>query len=429
MNAPENLTRRRRRRGENPTVEPKTEHTGGELVERAAELPAVLEDVAHGRKKTEYERIRTSPDRVLIVIIFLLVCMGSLMVFSASYPYAISKDLGSYYFLKRQIIFAALGFVGMTVASRVPYDIYKKLSWLIYAIAAALLVLVLIMGVSEGEAQRWLSIGGVITIQPSEIMKVAIVLVLAKYVSAHAEYMMPSAPHKLQFLHGTFYPTLILVPTCALVLLEKHLSGTAIIFMIGCIVLFIGGTNIWMMLLSYLPVGLIGGGVFLYTNPYAWKRIETFFDKNANALAEDWQTTQGLLAIGSGGLFGLGFGESRQKYGYVSQPQNDFIFTILCEELGFIGAVFVIVLFAALLWRGFTVARRAPDVFSSLVVYGIMSHITIQAGLNIMVVTDSFFNTGVSLPFFSYGGSSLVTLLAEMGIVLSVSRHSRQKKV
>lgn len=416
-------------RSESNAVNGKTE--GGRLVKRETEqLPSVREEIAERRKKTEYERIKTSPDRILIVIIFMLVCMGSLMVFSASYPYAISQNKGSYYYLKRQIIFAALGFVAMTVASKIPYDFYKKAAWYAYAFAAVLLVLVLVMGVSEGEAQRWLVIPGTgISLQPSEVMKVAIILVMARYVSINAEYMMQKTSGKLQFLYGTLYPTFILFPTCALVLLEKHLSGTAIIFMIGCIILFIGGSNLFMLIGTYLPMGLIGGGLFLYMNPYAWKRVLTFFNENANALDEDWQTTQGLLAIGSGGLFGLGVGESRQKYGYVSQPQNDFIFTILCEELGFIGAVFVIILFILLLWRGFTVARRAPDVFSSLVAYGIMSHVTIQAVLNIMVVTDSFFNTGVSLPFFSYGGSSLVMLMTEMGIVLSISRHSRQRKV
>ncbi len=425
----ENVKRRRRRSPEGEVYERQNE-IGSELVKREASLPAVREEIRAGRKKTEYERIKTSPDRILIVIIFMLVCMGSLMVFSASYPYAVAQKLGSYYYLKRQLIFAALGFVAMTVMSKIPYDFFKKAAWWAYGVVAVLLVLVLFMGVSEGEAQRWLEIPGIgFSIQPSEFMKVALILVMARYVSINAEYMMPSSPKKLQFNYGVLFPTLILAPTCALVLLEKHLSGTAIIFMIGCLILFIGGANYWMLFGTYLPLGLIGGGAFLYTNPYAMQRVLTFFNDNANALDEDWQTTQGLLAIGSGGLFGLGLGESRQKYGYVSQPQNDFIFTILCEELGFIGAVFVIILFVLLLWRGFTIARRAPDVFSSLVAYGIMCHVTIQAGLNIMVVTDSFFNTGVSLPFFSYGGSSLITLMAEMGIVLSISRHSRQKKV
>lgn len=401
-----------------------------QLVKKENELPSVREEIAEGRKKTEYERIKTSPDGILIVIIVILVCMGSLMVFSASYPYAISQNKSSYYYLKRQIVFASLGFVAMAIASKIPYDFYKKIAWYAYGAAAVLLVLVLVMGVSEGEAQRWLVIPGTgISLQPSEIMKVALILVMARYVSINAEYMMQKTSGKLQFLYGTVYPTFILFPTCVLVLLEKHLSGTAIIFMIGCIILFIGGSNLFMLIGTYLPIGLVGGGLFLYLNPYAWKRVLTFFNDNANALDEDWQTTQGLLAIGSGGLFGVGLGESRQKYGYVSQPQNDFIFTILCEELGYIGAIFVIILFILLLWRGFTIARRAPDVFSSLVVYGIMSHVTIQAVLNIMVVTDSFFNTGVSLPFFSYGGSSLVMLMTEMGIVLSISRHSRQKKL
>ncbi len=383
-----------------------------------------------GKKQTEYVRIKTSPDRILIVLVFTLVCIGSIMVFSASYPYAMSQGLDSYYYVRRQVLFVAIGFAAMTVAMRIEYDRYRKLAWVGFGIAVVLLVLVLFIGVSEGEAQRWIYIPGVgISFQPSELMKVMLVVVLAKYVGEYSEYMVSKASLKLRFIYGIVYPSLILFPTCALVLLEKHLSGTVIIFGLGCIVLFIGGSSVWMMIATYIPVLGTAGAAYLAMNPYALERITTFFDENADALAEDWQTTQGLLAIGSGGLFGLGLGESRQKYGYVSQPQNDFIFTILCEEFGYVGAVFVIALFVALLWRGFTIARRAPDVFSSLVAYGIMSHISLQAILNIMVVTDSIFNTGVSLPFFSYGGSSLIVLLAEIGVVLSISRHSRQKKL
>ncbi len=397
---------------------------------REAELPALPVEPRGRRKAPEYIRIKTSPDRVLMVLMLVLICIGSIMVFSASYPYAISQGLDSYYYVKRQILFVAVGLFGMTIAMRVPYHYYRKLAWWIFAFACFLLVLVLFIGVSEGEAQRWIYIPGIgVSVQPSEIMKVALVIVLASYVGKYSERMMVGAPLKLRFLYGVFYPSGILVCACGLVLLEKHLSGTVIIFAIGCIVLYIGGASVGLMAATYLPLGIAGGAFYLMKNPYALQRITTFFDENADALAEDWQTTQGLLAIGSGGLFGVGLGESRQKYGYVSQPQNDFIFTILCEELGYIGAVAVILLFVALLWRGFTVARRAPDVFSSLVAYGIMSHISLQAILNIMVVTDSIFNTGVSLPFFSYGGSSLIVLMAEMGVILSISRHSRQRKI
>lgn len=423
-----------RKRTHNPTATSETASPTSTAVDTVAVKESAVSvlpsEPVGGKKQTEYVRIKTSPDRILIVLVFTLVCIGSIMVFSASYPYAMSQGLDSYYYVRRQVFFVAIGFAAMTVAMRVPYDLYRKWAWIGFVFAAVLLVLVLFIGVSEGEAQRWIYIPGVgISVQPSEIMKVMLVIVLAWYVGKYSEYMVSKASGKLRFMYGIVYPSLILFPTCALVLLEKHLSGTVIIFGLGCIVLFIGGSSVWMMLATYVPILGTAGAAYLAMNPYALERITTFFDENADALAEDWQTTQGLLAIGSGGLFGLGLGESRQKYGYVSQPQNDFIFTILCEEFGYVGAVFVIALFVALLWRGFTVARRAPDVFSSLVAYGIMSHISLQAILNIMVVTDSIFNTGVSLPFFSYGGSSLIVLMAEIGIVLSISRHSRQKKL
>ena len=260
-------------------------------------------------------------------------------------------------------------------------------------------------------------------------MKIGLVLLLAAYFGKYAEYMRRGVGLKLRFLYGTLFPAFIIFPPCALVLLEKHLSGTIIIFMIGMIVMFLGGTSIVLTGSIYGLAGIAAGFAYVMANPYALQRILTYGNENADILSDKWQTTQGLYAIGSGGLFGLGLGQSRQKFSYVSEPQNDFIFTIWCEETGYIGALFVIALFVALLFRGFTVARRAPDVFSSLTVYGIMSHITLQAILNVAVVTDTIPNTGISLPFFSYGGSSLIMLMFEMGIVLSISRHSRQQKL
>ena len=416
--------------GNNTPKKRKNEHA---LVDREPkENTAIALPVENVRKKREpeYIRIKTSPDRILMVLVLTLVCLGSVIVFSASYPYAVSQGLDSYYYVKRQVFFVAIGLVCLVVAMRVPYDVYRKLAIPFYMVASALLVLVLFIGTSEGEAQRWIRIPGIgFTIQPSEIMKIALVILLAWYIDKHAEYIQPGANRRLRLIYGIIYPGIIIFLACGLVLLEKHLSGTIIMFALGCLVLFIGGAHWGYMAGIYGSVCAVGVSAFLAINPYAMQRIFTFLDENADALAEDWQTTQGLLAIGSGGLFGLGIGQSRQKYGYISQPQNDFVFTIWCEEMGYIGAVAVIVLFAALLWRGFTVARRAPDIFTSLVVYGIMSHISLQAILNIMVVTDTIPNTGVSLPFFSYGGSALIVLLAEMGIVLSISRHSRQKKL
>ena len=210
-------------------------------------------------------------------------------------------------------------------------------------------------------------------------------------------------------------------------MLEKHLSGTLIIAFIGISVLFVAGISVKKMSVSYGATAIVAGTVFLLTNSYAMKRIESFFDPNADVLSDKWQTMQGLYAVGSGGFFGVGYLNSRQKYSYVSEPQNDFIFTIWCEEMGFFGAILVIVLFVLLLWRGYRIAINASNTFSSLVAFGITAQIGIQSLLNMLVVTDLIPNTGISLPFFSYGGSSLVILLAEMGILLSVSRTSKLK--
>jgi cell division protein FtsW len=210
--------------------------------------------------------------------------------------------------------------------------------------------------------------------------------------------------------------------------LEKHLSGTIILALIGLFVIFISGVQIRKMLIAYGVTGILGGSVFLLTNSYALKRIESFLNPNADILSDKWQTTQGLYAIGSGGLFGLGYWNSRQKYSYVSEPQNDFIFTIWCEEMGYIGAIILICLYLLVIFEGFKIAFSSKDKFSSLTAYGISSQVGIQAILNMLVVTDTVPNTGISLPFFSYGGSSLVILLAEMGILLSISRKAKLKK-
>ena len=215
---------------------------------------------------------------------------------------------------------------------------------------------------------------------------------------------------------------------CGLVLLEKHLSGTIIIGLIGMAIIFVSGADILKMILFYgVPAGL-AGGIYLLTNSYALARITTHQNENADVLGEAWQTTQGLYAIGSGRLLGLGLGESNLKNNYVSEAHNDFIFTIWCEEMGFVGAVILIALYGFFIWRGFVIAKSAPDTFSSLTAFGINFQVGIQAALNILVVTDILPNTGVSLPFFSYGGSSLIMLMLEMGVLLSISRHSYQKK-
>ncbi|MBE6663049.1 MAG: cell division protein FtsW [Ruminococcaceae bacterium] len=365
--------------------------------------------------KTAKKRV----DIKLFCLILIILTLGSLMIFSASFPYAKSHYQDGYYYIKRHLIFLTIGLGIMIFLSKIKIEFYKKSAPIVYTICMILLILVLFGGFSEGVAKRWLGIPGTpLSFQPSELMKLGIILMLSWYKDKVKD-------KKNNVFREIFLPGIILFGACALVMLEKHLSGTAILGLIGISVLFISGTSIIKMLLTYGGLGGVGGAIFLFTNSYAMKRIESFFNPNADVLSDKWQTTQGLYATGSGGLLGLGFFNSRQKYSYVSEPQNDFIFTIWCEEMGFIGATVLVVLFLLLIWRGYKIAFGANDVFSSLVAFGIVTQIGIQAFLNMMVVLDLVPNTGISLPFFSYGGSSLVILLAEIGILLSISKNSK----
>ena len=361
---------------------------------------------------------RQKVDFFFLGIVIILLAMGTLMVYSAGYPYASSHYGDGAYYIKRQAVFLIIGALGMYLTSSVPIELYKRASPYFYGACILLLCLVLVVGFSEGVAKRWLGIPGTpLSFQPSELMKLGIVLIIAWYMDKRKN-------ENENLIKDIIFPGCFLFGACGLVLLEKHLSGTIIIAMIGIAVLFISGINIKKMSFIYGITAAVGATVFLLTNSYAMKRVESFLNPNADMLSDKWQTTQGLYAIGSGGLFGLGYMNSLQKYSYVSEPQNDFIFTVYCEETGFFGAVFLILLFVLLIWRGYIIAQNTPDLFSSLVAFGITSHIGIQAFLNIAVVTDLVPNTGISLPFFSYGGSSLVILMCEMGIILSISKRS-----
>ena len=343
------------------------------------------------------------------------------MIFSASYPYAKSHYDDGFYYIKRHVVFLLIGIIIMIVLSRINTKFIKKSSPIIYGICIFLLILVLFTGFSEGIAKRWLGIPGTpLSFQPSELMKLGIILMLAWYIEKTKE-------KRKTILIEIIFPAIILFSACGMVILEKHLSGTIILAFIGLSVLFISGINLKKSLLIYGGTGIAGGTVFLLTNSYALKRVESFFNPNADILSDKWQTTQGLYAIGSGGLWGLGYFNSRQKYSYVSEPQNDFIFTIWCEETGFIGAFCLLVLFLFLIWTGYKIAFNVEDTYDSLVAFGITTQIGIQAFLNMLVVLDLIPNTGISLPFFSYGGSSLIILLAEMGILLSISRKTKMR--
>ena len=393
--------------------------------------PIYLEPI-HKREDTESDGqrvlVRGGIDVYFLILVIALALFGAVMAYSAS-AYEAERFMGdSLYYFKRHLIFllVATVFTAIFVIYARPW-FWRVFGIGIYGVAAVLLLAVLVIGTAGGGAQRWIAIGP-LTIQPSEIAKMAIVMILALVMSKYEKKIELSQRFGGHFRYGVLYPGILIVLICGLVMLERHLSGLIIIGLLGLIIMFIGGTDgKWMALI--IVAGIIGVGAVLLVSDYAQERVMTWlFIEKADPLGSAWQTWQGLYAIGSGGLFGVGLGNSTQKYGYVSEPQNDFIFTIVCEELGFFGALIVIALFVLLLWRGYKIASKCPDKFSSLVVYGLTTKVALQTVMNIAVVTNSMPNTGISLPFFSSGGTALMLQIFEMGIILSMSRFSYVKK-
>ena len=366
-------------------------------------------------------RLRSQPclDLPFLCILLLLLSLGLLMLFSAGYAVALYRRGDAYTYIRPQLLFAALGLAAMYAASLIDYHIWHKLAWPIMGLSLLLLVIVLFMPEYNG-CKRWIVLPGLGTLQPSEIAKFAVVLVFSHIISLNHDRMQGFAAGVLPF-------GILLGLVAVLMLLEPHLSGTLLILSIGAMLMFVGGTGLrWFALAGGLGVGAVFAAVLALPQlvPYAADRLSSWRDPFADPLGEGHQTIQSLYAIASGGVAGLGLGNSRQKYLYVPEPQNDFIFSILCEELGFVGAALVIFLFLLLLLRGITLAVRARDKFGALLVVGFVVQVVLQAILNIAVVTNTIPNTGISLPFFSSGGTSLLMLLGEMGIVLSVSRQT-----
>ncbi|HHX54587.1 MAG TPA: cell division protein FtsW [Clostridiales bacterium] len=372
-------------------------------------------------------RIQGGIDRPMLVIILVLIGYGLIMAFSASYAYSLVKTGDSYYFIKRQLVAVALGFIAMIILIRMDYRTITKFVIPGMLLAVLLLAIVPIVGISQGVAQRWLSIGG-ISIQPSEFMKIMIILFLALYMERFGKNVIDYQNKGASLVYGAVLPFGMLLVVCALVLLEKHISGTAIIFIIGFAIIFVGGCElIWILFTGLFGTTVLA--IVIQNWDYAAKRVDTWLNPEKYSSLDDvWQTIQGLNAIGSGGIFGVGLGNSRQKYMFVSQPQNDFIFPIICEELGLIGAASVIILFILFVWRGYKIASRMPDTFSALTVVGITTHIGFQAALNMLVVTNLFPNTGIALPFFSCGGTSTAMQVAEMGILLCMSKYTYERR-
>lgn len=362
-------------------------------------------------------------DLPFLVLVLTLVSFGLVMLYSASYAVALYRRGDAFAYIRPQLLFAAVGLIALYLASRVDYHIYHKLAWPMLGLSLVLLVVVLFMPEYNG-CKRWIVLPGLGTLQPSEIAKFSVILTFSHIISLNHQKMK-------RFSVGVLPFAAILGVLAVLMLLEPHLSGTLLLFGIGAVLMFVGGTGMrWFALAGGLGAAAIAGAVILLPDlvPYAADRLSSWIDPFSDPLGDGHQTIQSLYAIGSGGATGLGLGNSRQKYLYVPEPQNDFIFSILCEELGFIGACLVILLFVMLLLRGVVIALRAPDKFGALLTVGFVVQVVMQAVLNMAVVTNTIPNTGISLPFFSSGGTSLMMLLGEMGIVLSVSRQGLQEK-
>lgn len=379
------------------------------------------------RKKGEVERLPDSPrkaekvknmvDFPFLILTLILVTIGLIMMFSASYPSAYQEfdGDGAYYF-KRQLIWAIIGLAAMFFVSKLHYRVWHRLAVLILGAAIVLLVIVLAIGLAGGGAVRWIKVGPV-TVQPSEIAKLGVVLMFSAMITAYRE--------KMQTIKYGFVPFVaILAVVGGLLFLEPHLSATIIILVTGGVLMFVGGVK-FKHLSILLLIAAIGVGFFLMSQGYAGDRLQAWLHPEDFAQTKGYQTLQSLYAIGSGGMFGLGFGRSRQKYLYLPEAQNDYIFAVVCEELGFVGVTLILLLFALLVIRGYWIAMHAPDRFSKLVAAGLTTLLALQIILNVGVVTNLFPPTGISLPFFSYGGTALMTQLAELGIILNISRYGK----
>ncbi len=362
-------------------------------------------------------------DTAFLIIILVLLAYGVIMVFSASYPAALEKTGNSLHFISQHILFVLLGIAAMIFISYIDYHVYQRFAFVIFGIAFLLLILVLIPGIGKelNNARRWIYIGP-INFQPSEIMKFGVIVLFAHLIS-HDQKRMGT------FTHGVVPYMICLITIAGLMMLEPHLSGTILIFGIGCIMMYIGGTKLRYFLVIGGVAGLgVAGVVLLKGVNYIVDRLQFWLNPFADVNDKTWQTVQSLVAIGSGGLFGRGIGASRQKYLWLPEAYNDFIFAVICEELGLIGALLVITLFVLLAVRGFSIASKATDKFGFMLGVGIIVQICLQAFLNIAVVTNFVPNTGISLPFFSYGGTAIMMQLGEMGILLSISRYAKIEK-
>ena len=373
--------------------------------------------MAKKRKIKGFSDFLNNPvDFTLVITVLLLLSIGLVMVLSASSPKSLQEYGNSYKYFLRQLGFAVIGLIGMYIVSKIDYRIFQKFYKQSWWLSVILLIAVLVIGTESHGAKRWIDLGFT-TFQPSEIVKFLMIIF-------YAGILVKNRDELGKFGKGLVKHVAFLIPIIGLLVLEPHISTSMVIIITCCVIIIVAGCKFWQFLASGVTaVGAIGSiATILYfvseqfqeKFQYIVTRVITFTDPWKDATGDGWQVIQSLYAIGSGGLFGAGLGDSKQKYLYLPEPHNDFIFSVLAEELGFVGCILVFALFAIFIWRGILIAIKAPDMFGSLVAIGITTLVGIQAIINIAVVTSSIPNTGMPLPFFSYGGTALLILLCAM---------------
>lgn len=366
------------------------------------------------------KRAESHIDYVLLTAVLILLLIGVLMVYSSSSVWSEYKFGDSFFYLKRQLLFAVIGLVGIWVMIKIPY--FKFINWAITAYIACIVLLIALfipgVGLVRGGANSWIGVGA-FSIQPSEFMKLGLILLFAK--------LLPKKQHDLPFLFKGFIPmfALIIFPF-GLIMLQPDLGTGLVLVLTGMLLLFIAGAKI-SHFVGLALMGLAGLAGLIISAPYRISRIQAFLNPWEDPLGDGFQIIQSLYAIGPGGLMGLGFGNSMQKYFYLPEPQTDFIFAVMAEELGLIGGTFILFLFFVVVWRGILIAVHSQDMSASLVAFGITSMIMIQVMINISVVIGLIPVTGITLPLLSYGGSSLTLTLVSIGILLNISRYATIK--